>query len=291
IKLSHDGALIGDARLVLLRDVPIPFNGDNWLLTLMGGIDLDTVVFDDTSYIEIDCSGLKAISLEGNVKISRKVLLPVKEDGTYLCGAENIPFNGNEEVKTNVDCYVQSNFSVKAAGWNDVLIDVTIPDFEEVGFKGWAFHVENTVLDLSDTKNASGMVFPQEYNTLTQQGDSNLWRGIYAGEVSVMLPQGFQNKNTTNKRVKFGAQHLILDSYGVSGNFYATNILQKEEGSAGKWAFSIDSIGINLAVNTLKGGAMSGGVQVPIVDEALGYKGWVTPNEFGLGVSLQEDYE
>ena len=39
IKLSHDGGLLGEANLVLLGDVNIPFNAGNWLLSLKGGLD------------------------------------------------------------------------------------------------------------------------------------------------------------------------------------------------------------------------------------------------------------
>jgi hypothetical protein len=42
VKLSHQGGLIGDANLVLLGDVFIPFNGGNWLLILKGGLNYKT---------------------------------------------------------------------------------------------------------------------------------------------------------------------------------------------------------------------------------------------------------
>jgi len=95
------------------------------------------------------------VSLDGNLKVSRNVLLPLNEDGSYMCGdsKENFPEdeNGKKQAREGI-CYVETSFSVVSSGWNDVLIDdVTLPNFEMVGLKNWGFNVENAVLDLSDT--------------------------------------------------------------------------------------------------------------------------------------------
>ncbi|MBO3099454.1 hypothetical protein J4051_14330 [Gelidibacter sp. DF109] len=100
IKLSHDGALLGDMKLVLLGNHAIPINGDNWLLTLNGGIDLKTTgAFKDQSFVEFDCAGLKKIGLEGDLRISRNVLLPINSQGEYTCGDAN----DNEALKSKLD--------------------------------------------------------------------------------------------------------------------------------------------------------------------------------------------
>ncbi|MCX2680548.1 hypothetical protein OOZ15_11400 [Galbibacter sp. EGI 63066] len=283
IKLSHDGALIGDMRLVLLGDVPIPINGDNWLLTLKGGIDLKTGAYGEQSYVDFDCSGLKEISLEGDLRVSRKVLLPIDSEGNYVCG------DGTDNEGLDAKCYVGTSFSIKAEGWNDLLMEVSLPDFEVTGFKGWGFHVDTAVLDLSDFKNSSNLTFPKDYNDVFSASDPNLWRGFYAKEVSVMLPEGIKRKESGQGRVTFGAQNLIIDSYGVSGYFYGKNILPIEKGAADKWAFGIDSVSVNLSMNALRGGSLKGGIQVPTFEEPMGYHGWIAPQEYGLAVTLAED--
>ena len=285
IKLSHDGALIGDMRLVLLGDAPIPINGDNWLLTLKGGIDVKSGAYGEQSYVEFDCGGLKAISLEGNLRVSRKVLLPIDKQGNYICG-EDIK---NDNLEDN--CYVGTSFSIKAEGWNDLLMEVSLPDFEITGFKGWGFHVDRAILDLSDFKNASNLTFPEDYTDVFSASDPNLWRGFYASEVSVMLPAGIKRKEKGQERVSFGAKNLVIDSYGVSGYFYGKNILPLEEGIADKWAFGIDSVSVNIGMNALKGGSLKGGIQVPTFEEPMGYHGWIAPQEYGLAVTLAEDKE
>jgi len=172
-----------------LGNFPIAFNGKNWLLTLKGGQDLKTGNFTSKSFISIDCNGLKEISLDGNLKVSRNVLLPIKEDGTYVCDGVAVPFPENTDDIKDSPCYVSTDFTVQAKGWNDVLLEVDIPDFEMVGLKGWGFNIDKAVLDLSDTRNAENIAFPEAYNQLLPQGNRNLWRGVYAKQVKIILPK------------------------------------------------------------------------------------------------------
>ncbi|MCK8524400.1 Ig-like domain-containing protein [Aquimarina sp. D1M17] len=290
IKLSNDGAIIGDMKLVLLGDTALPINGDNWLLTLKGDVNLKTGAFGEKSYVEFDCTGLKSIGLEGDLRVSRNVLLPIDDEGNYVCGDSKE--NQYVENTTTVDnkCYVGTSFKVNATGWNDLLLQVSLPRFEVVGFKGWGFHIEQAVLDLSDSRNADNLTFPEKYEELFPLDDRNLWRGVYAKEVEVLLPQGIEKLKQGKKRVAFGAQHLIIDSYGISGSFYGKNVLQRGEGAAGQWGFSIDSIGVTLEVNSLKKGVLRGDIKVPIMKSELGYKGWIAPREYGLEVTLKEEY-
>jgi hypothetical protein len=296
IKMSHDGALLGDMKLVLLGDQAIPINGENWLLTLKGGINLKTGDFSDQSYIEFDCSGLKSIGLEGDLRVSRKVLLPIDDDGEYVCTVDNTtsdPDFENKETEKLIDnkCYVGTSFSIQANGWNDLLIETSLPKFEVVGLKGWGFNVENAVLDLSDSRSSDNFQLPEAYANLYNASNLKLWRGFYAKEISVMLPKGIENNKTTSKRVTFGAENLIIDSQGVSGKFFAENVLQTGDGSAGKWAFTIDDVSISLAMNTIVGGSIGGDIAVPILDEPMDYEGYISAEGYGLEVGLQSNYK
>lgn len=291
IKLSKKGALTGDMKLVLLGEQAIPIKGDNWLLTLKGGVDLKTGSFSDKTYVEFDCSGLKSIGLQGHLRVSRKVLLPIDENGAYVCGDSTENTSSNSESTLNTQCYVGTDFSIQANGWNDLLLEINLPRFEVVGLKGWGFHIEQAVLDLSDSRNANNVEFPKAYQSILDAEDSNLWRGIYAKEVEIALPQGIERVKNGKKRVVFGAKNLVIDGYGVSGRFYGKNVLNIDDGAAGKWAFAIDSIGVTLSVNKLQSGAMQGDLKMPLVKGSMGYKGWVAPNTFGLDVSLKKKYD
>ncbi len=292
VKLSHDGGLSGDMKLVLLGNQAIPIQGDNWLLTLKGGIDLETNSFSDKSFIEFNCSDLQGISLEGDLRVSRNVLLPIDEQGNYTCGDSNSNQYEleNEEEVINNDCYVGTSFSIQAEGWNDLLLDVNLPRFEVVGLKGWGFNLENVVLDLSDSRSSPNLVLPADYNSIYPGTDRKLWRGFYAAEVSVMLPQGIEDVNKTNGRVEFGAQNLVLDSQGVSGVFFAENVLQTGDGTAGKWGFTIDDVSIELSQNSLVGGSIGGDIAVPIFEEPMDYDGYISQGGYGLQVGLQSSY-
>ena len=134
------------------------------------------------------------------------------------------------------------------------------------------------------------MILPADYNSLYPGTDIKLWRGFYAKEVSVMLPKGIEDKNSSNKRVSFGAQNLVLDSQGVSGSFFAENVLQTGNGSAGKWAFTIEDVSIDLSRNRLTGGSIGGDISVPIFEEPMDYAGYISADGYGLEVGLQSSY-
>ncbi|MUH36543.1 hypothetical protein D9O36_11885 [Zobellia amurskyensis] len=292
VKLSHDGGLSGDMKLVLLGNQAIPIQGDNWLLTLKGGIDLKTGAFTDQSFIEFNCSDLKGISLEGDVRVSRNVLLPIDQDGNYTCGSDtgNQYSIKDDEKVVNNKCYVGASFKASANGWNDIFTTVNLPPFEVVGLKSWGFNMQNITLDFSDTRSAENMELPVDYNKTYPGEDLKLWRGFYAKEVSVMLPKGIENTKKSNGRVEFGAKNLVLDSQGVSGTFFGENVLKTGEGSAGKWAFTIDDVSISLSRNSLSGGSIGGDVSVPILKEPMGYAGYIAQDGYGLSAVLNSSY-
>ena len=76
VKLSHKGGLFGDADLVLLGDVGIPFQGKEIMMVLKGGFDLKTGDLNKKTYVTIDCDGFKELGLAVDVEFSREKLLP-----------------------------------------------------------------------------------------------------------------------------------------------------------------------------------------------------------------------
>ncbi|CAN0528400.1 unnamed protein product, partial [Scytosiphon promiscuus] len=180
--------------------------------------------------------------LEADLRISRNILLPITSGGNYVCGESTDNKYLKDSDVVNNKCYVGASFSVKANGWNDLLTEVSLPQFEVRGLKGWGFNLKSAVLDLSDSRNATGIKFPKDYNEVLLRGQRELWRGFYAKEISIMLPKGIEDNKKSEGRVEFGAQDLILDSQGVSGTFFAENVLKTGDGTAGKWAFTIEDV-------------------------------------------------
>lgn len=297
VKLSYNGKIVGDAKLSLLGDINMPFNQNQWMLTLEGGTinKLNGGSVNDNTYVIIDCDGIKELSLKGNVQISRNVLVPLDSNGTVL---PEMGSNG----KTN---RVRGDFAFKATDWNDILVKVSISPFaitsqiknQDKGY--FSFFVNNAVLDLSDLRTDPSVTFPQYYDAHGYLiGGTESWRGLYVQTLNIGLPQEFKTEDHIDSRVSFEANNLLIDSYGVSGNFAANNLFPIDRGITNKenaWRYSLDRIGVNLAASKIVGAELEGTVQLPIqknsdtqnnnIPKYLGYRGVMTEEEYLISVT------
>lgn len=296
VKLSHQGGIIGDAKLVLLGDVPIPFNGGNWLVTFHGGLDMNTGATMDLTYATIDCDGIKNLSLDGSIEFSRNYILPV------------LP---NEEISTKSDERVSGDFNVTIEDWNDLLVGVSLEPFTRAQKRNnkdydgnFLFYVNQAELDLSDLRNSNNVTFPEYY---TENGllmpNPNTWRGVYIETVDVRLPKEFSTEESIRqkRRVGFGAHQMIIDSYGISGKFFADNLFQMDEGrtsSQNAWAYSLDHIEVSLAANHFVGAELEGRILMPVSEKTnesgkigLRYAGLITQEEYMLQVATDSIVE
>ncbi len=296
VKLSYQGKIIGDAKLSLLGNVHVPFNNKEWLLTLEGGYlnkekGSGGNSVNDLTYVVIDCDGIKELSLKGNVQVSRKVLVPVElETG---------------KVIADDDVRVRGDFSVKATNWNDLLVNVSISPFAvtkqtQKGNQGYfTFYANQAILDMSDLRSDPNVRFPEYYATHGYLIDgTESWRGFYVESLHVGLPAEFKTEKKKNAPVSFEAHHLIIDRYGVSGQFAANNVFTLDEGITNEknaWSYSLDKIGIDLAASTIVGANIQGQIQLPIQNEnrqdnlgTLAYNGYITEEEYLISVTTQE---
>ncbi len=296
VRISKQGGIYDEARLTLLTDLPVGMNGGQWLLTFLGGLDREGQANGPT-YITIDCEGkLKDFSLSADVRIAKTVALPINDNGELQHPNKTQPGTG-EPVAENPS-YVGANFSIQTSGINDLLIGVDLPHFELRALPRWGFSVRNALLDLSDTRNEESLVFPEIYHTnnLLVPGNENLWRGFHANEVSIMLPPEFK-KRGSDERIRVGARDLFIDNFGVSGDFYASNIMSLEEGDASKWQFSLDSLAVDLKVNRFIKAGFGGEIVLPISDEnaqngRLRYRGIITADQsYSVTVAVTEDVD
>ena len=132
------------------------------------------------------------------------------------------------------------------------------------------FLVNNAVFDFSDLNNHPSVQFPTYYtdNSLLQP-NPNAWRGVYIETFNIALPKEFKTKesNAQNTRINIGASHLIIDKFGVSGKFYATNIFPLDRGITSNeksWAISLDYIDISIEANTFVKANLKGEILLPI---------------------------
>ncbi|NDV79476.1 hypothetical protein [Dysgonomonas sp. 511] len=261
IKLSHDGDIIGDAKLNLLQDIEIPVSGGNLLFRLKGDFDRETGQSRNLTYASIDCKGLKALGLTAEIEISPKLCYPVNAKG------DSIP---NKKVI--------GRFQTEIEDWNDIVASVSFPSFSIKGLKDFIWTLEDAVFDFSDLKNAQSFSFPQGYQQYLIPGNENLWQGIYIGNLSVTLPPQFAKNG--DRRVTISARDMLIDDNGITGKIGATNILSINEGNASGWAFSVDYFGLELMANHLEGAEFNGTLALPISEKTrLKYDGLITADD------------
>lgn len=267
LKLSYKGGILGDAKLVLLGNVPIRLGGGTAALILKGGMDMQTGQGLDQTYVTIDCNGFKELGVSGELMFPRSMLVPLKADG---------------ERNADTSARVKASFNTVVRDWNDILVSVDLPAFEVTPLKGVGFRIGKAVYDGSDLRNSPDVVYPKNYQERYMPADdANLWRGVYVSDLEVTLPKQFQIRTQANKRVSFGGKHLLIDNNGISGNFFANNILP--DGSAAGWRFSVDHLDIDFEANHLTGAAFNGMLGLPVAKAPLAYSAVITAdNEYIL---------
>lgn len=278
VKLSHQGGIIGDAKLVLLGNVDIPFSENKWQLSLYGGFDMATGNVNDLTYVTIDCDGFKEMKVSGAVEFSRNLILPIDPITKTVDEAKTtIPKKYYNGKTVQIPNRVRGEFSFTAGSWNDILVNVSLQPFvlkdkrNGKDFEGnFQFLVNNAVLDLSDLKNDPTVVFPDYYakNALLVPSPQ-AWKGVFVQTFDVGLPKEFQTTDTASskERLYVGAQNLIIDKFGVSGTFYADNVFPLDRGITSQeksWAYSLDHIDVTIAANTFVKANLSGQILLPI---------------------------
>ncbi|MDY0779344.1 hypothetical protein [Tenacibaculum sp. IB213877] len=257
IKISHTGGIYGDMNISLLGDVAIPFNGGNALLQLKGGFNMKTGEIQNKTYVTIDCSGIKEIGVAADVLFSRNLLEPL---------------NSNYEIVKDNNARVKGSFETKVRDWNDILAEVSLTPFQITdkknnsgkGKAGLVFEVSKAVFDFSDVRNSPNVKFSDSYKSkYLISGNEELWRGVYIQSLKVGLPKEFK-ENDSNKRISIGAVDLLLDGEGLSGRFFAENVLSLDKGNASGWQFSVKDLHVSLEANKLIGGGFGGHIVLPI---------------------------
>lgn len=262
VKISHKGGIYGDADIALLGDFPIPLGGEKTLLELKGGFDMKTGSIAKKTYVTIDCSGVKEIGIAADVLFSRTLIQPLSKDYKLIT---------DEKVK------VKGSFEAKASDWNDIIAEVNLSHpfqltkekknqrgGDEKGKAGLIFEVNNAVFDFSDLKNSQKMKFTNSYREkYLIPGNEDLWRGLYIERVNVILPEEF-DKRSSNNRISFGAENLLIDGEGITGQIYGRNLLSIEEGVASGWPISVKDLDVSFEASKFLKAEFNGYVVLPI---------------------------
>jgi hypothetical protein len=250
LQLSYKGGIIGNAKLVLLGDLAIPINGNNAALVLKGGdMNISTGQIGEKTYVTIDCNGFRELGITADVQFPRSLIVPVNASGEVVSG----------NVTANI-------YNLRISDWNDIITTVNFDkSFQLNGLKGIVFNITTAGFDLSDIHNNPDIVYPQGYQQKYLQAENlNTWRGVYVKNLSVSLPKAFQDKQNANQLVTFGVNDLLIDNNGISGRFYAENILPITKGNASGWKFSVDSLRLAIEANHLLRAGFGGKIGLPV---------------------------
>ncbi len=220
----------GNSKLYLAEDQRIRF-GPNISMLFPG---------DGSNYVEWDCNGFKAVNLKAVFEFSRELIEPLD---TSSC--------------------VRASFEVYTSDVRNILITANISPFQLKGKNDFQFFVSEAVVDLSDDSNPAGAVFPDQILQVFGNNIQN-WRGFYLKSIEVVLPEALSKGD---ERISIGANDLIIDNSGVSGEFFINNLLSPEEGDLSGWPFSVSRLETEFVCNKIVRGSIEGVIKIPAVEQ------------------------
>lgn len=213
---------------------------------------------DGNNFIEFDCNGYHQAGLSVDFVF----------DSDFFENA-NDP---TAPVKADMQLVVQDI--------NDITFQLNeITPFKMKAAKDFVFHLQNVIIDQSDLSTPSNVQLSPQTAQLYPGGIES-WKGFYAGNATVTLPQKLSPGDSTSPPMQIYAQHMTIDDSGLSGSFGANNLFSTANGKMnGKWGFSIENLQVDVAHNHVTGGVMSGDIQVPPLDD----------NVFSYSASISEE--
>jgi len=261
VKFSKNGGIVGGARLGLLGDFPIDIEAGKSIIILKA--------FGDSGgcYADVDCNGLLGLGVEADVIFSRDWVKPTDDQGTVL------PFPQR----------VQGNFSTTLEGWEDLIVDVSLPNFVINGVEDVGFSLDKAVFDFSSKTTPGDVIFPTNYESpfADEMGKPTAnWEGFYMNQLVVTLPEQFSNNGGT--RIQAELNNLIIDDGGISTLFKLNNLLPINEGNINGWAFSIDTFKLDVVRNQFRESGLAGELIIPLFSEedAAGNPIYLPENNF-----------
>lgn len=205
----------------------------------------------DVTRVDWDCNGYHSTTIGGDVIFPSSLIKPAG-------GAAG-------------DSVSMGSFFANFTDFNDLILGFGMEPFEVNGLPDFQFHPGNVYVDISDLRNPQGTVFPAGFFPVGQGMHLNsLWRGLVIPEFTVRLPEGFNQSNSAP--IEIGAQHMLIDANGITGQLFAANILSLEQGDLGGWGFSMDTLGFTFFKNSFSGFKLTGEIKVPISDEQRGFR-------------------
>ena len=267
----HPGGLQGEAKLHLLAGVSYALSKD-MKLTFRPGND---------TYVRFDCFGINQISVAADLELCDELAVPV--DPLTYAAAEGQP--------------VTASLVLTGEDWGEFTSTATVTPFELRKLPGWAFTIENAVLDMSGKATPEVVTFPDGYvhpdvaTRQTRGAESPAWKGFYLGLARVRLPSAYFGDDST-RNVSVGVEAMILDETGFSAGIYATELVTLDAGRVETWPLSVDSLDIRLVSNAFRSAHMRGKLLLPAFRDTLGYAATFEPDGTSVyAVTYLEDLQ
>lgn len=282
---------IGTVNLMMGQDLDMPL-ADGYTMTFKRPTKLNDL--SDGTYIAFDTGGFKEIAIDAEISFGTK-----DQPGNKVM-AVDITKNGIVKPDKPVKAYIYTKFKE----WSNWVVKIGMDPFTVVGCEDFAFVPTGKGMwyDHSTTTTPEAIALPKNYMSVGKKKEN--WKGFYLDQFTVMLPPDISNtfidlagdsavKQDTKyvsytygvngqikdsveaipdgSRINFSAQHLILDSCGISVEATANNLLRLETKNGGGWAFSLDTVGVRFLKSSFKEGYIIGKLKIPLFTGNMKY--------------------
>jgi len=259
------GDLSEEATLYLLSDLDVGIGEDTMKFRgarFEGGF---TTVQDSGSFVAWDCHGFRAVTFDAEYRFSREKLredLANGEEGPQkVIGALRVR-TGRGGLMGRLD--LNTAFHLNHA-------------------KDWGFDVQEAWIDLASYVNPPNMDMPAEHFIQSEHFDDsgNLdteWTGVYVKRAMLRMPNAIQRFEGSGRITAQVDDFIYGFGEGVSAKFKVANILDTDEGSLDGWGFSLDTLQMDIVLNTFSQGGFNGRMHLPFSDTLLLYSGMIQHN-------------
>jgi hypothetical protein len=266
VKISYDGDLVGDVKLMLLSSHTLSLGNLGSVEFKGGGIHETSGNLSSETFVSLDCNG----------------------DFREVALSADLIFNKNTfESLESEDGILRSNFKLVMQDFNDLLVKIDIPEFKIKGVPDFTFSVSEATIDLSDSRNPVNFkADPEYFAKYFTLPDLNLWRGVYISKFAVTFPSMFNRKDSQNSKVE--GSNLMIDEAGITGDIFGANILSFEQGDAGGCSFSVTDFKLSFLANNIKGFGFGGQMAIPFLtnEKPRSYTAYIAKDEYLFNVTL-----
>ncbi|MBP7449372.1 MAG: hypothetical protein KA817_05020, partial [Flavobacteriales bacterium] len=236
----------GEMRAYMAENIDVHEGG--MIYRFNGGASTELA---NLTYMDWDCHGFKCLQIAGGIGFPRTSIIPSPDN--------------NEQVF--------ARFSVKMChGW-DFLAKVSMDPFEPAGAADWVLTVDSMWWDLSLAENPAGLTFPDGYVhsalSATEPGLLPTWKGFYMPLVSMTAPRALNDGGP----LQWDVSNVFIDNTGITLNASMEHLVDIGHGNMSGWAFSLDSIWLDVLQNRFRSSGLKGKLGIPIFREqdALAY--------------------